>query len=914
MFDNTSGLEDLRTAVGALLAKHENPHTSETIRVLIRRISKSLLPEITDENVEQLARHFETIHDVAMDIGSILKDQTFEPWLESSRSTIDNYYWERYKKLLAEQEFSGQVIAALDNVTDRTLGLLENPTKNAPWDRRGLVMGHVQSGKTANYIGLICKAADAGYSVVIVIAGIHNNLRNQTQMRIDEGFIGYDSARILSSNNARARKIGVGRFNAERRPNTFTNSFRDFNHSTATSVGIPLANMKQPAVFVIKKNVNSLSNLIAWLTESNYRSGSSTISKPMLLIDDEADNASINIKKGEDEVSRINGLIRELLELFNRRCYIGYTATPFANIFIDPDSDDAMFGQDLFPRDFIVSLDPPTNYFGPTRLFLNESQRFIRNVNDNSDTLPLRHSMNHDLATLPSSLRIAVQTFIIARAIRIARGQRNEHNSMLVNASRFVAVQNQIRNEIHQFLEQLRSSIRIYGSTNPDTALKDPDMAALHDVFNTEYRQDCGMEWRDLQQYLWESVSAIVVKEVNNRSPESLDYSEHSRKGLNVIAVGGYSLSRGLTLRGLVISYFLRNSMMYDTLMQMGRWFGYRPEYEDLCRIWMPERAEGWYGHIAESVEELRDELRSMESVGATPMQFGLKVRSHPEALMVTARNKMGSSVPVKISIGLSNCFIETAILRRDAQSLLRNLRAAIALASNLRSIGRAPEDGEKVGKGDSSRLVRSVPVRLIVDFLGAFRNHEGSMHTDPGPLRRYIEKQVMGELREWDVLFFGVGGLPSESYRLVDSSLGFTLTCQRRTEGDNSDDRTLMITNKQRVASRGVERYGLTEDCIRDAERRYREEHRKDLRDGKKVNYPDRIFRRVRTKPLLVIHLLEVRKGEKRSVDQPVVAWSMSFPKATHSEERVEWWVNTTWVREQYLEEDEGEASGDDE
>lgn len=480
--------------------------------------------------------------------------------------------------------------------------------------------------------------------------------------------------------------------------------------------------------------------------------------------------------------------------------------------------------------------------------------------------------------------------------------------------ARRVAVQNQIRNEIHQFLEQLRSSIRIYGSTNPDTALKDPDMAALHDVFNTEYRQDCGMEWRDLQQYLWESVSAIVVKEVNNRSPGSLDYSEHSRKGLNVIAVGGYSLSRGLTLRGLVISYFLRNSMMYDTLMQMGRWFGYRPEYEDLCRIWMPERAEGWYGHIAESVEELRDELRSMESVGATPMQFGLKVRSHPEALMVTARNKMGSSVPVKISIGLSNCFIETAILRRDAQSLLRNLRAAIALASNLRSIGRAPEDGEKVGKGDSSRLVRSVPVRLIVDFLGAFRNHEGSMHTDPGPLRRYIEKQVMGELREWGVLFFGVGGLPSESYRLVDSSLGFTLTCQRRTEGDNSDDRTLMITNKQRVASRGVERYGLTEDCIRDAERRYREEHRKDLRDGKKVNYPDRIFRRVRTKPLLVIHLLEVRKGEKRSVDQPVVAWSMSFPKATHSEERVEWLVNTTWVREQYLEEDEDEASGDDE
>ncbi len=327
----TENLNNLETALTGLLAREINP-TPEKIRELIKQFRQIEIFNVDDETAERLARSFEVRHGVTMKIGAMLIDGEYEPWLDIARTEINPYYWKRYKQLLAEKSFSGQVIATLDNVTDRILGLLENPLKDGLWDRRGMVVGHVQSGKTANYIGLLCKAADAGYKLIVVIAGINNNLRNQTQMRIDEGFVGRDSARLLS--NRGDKFVGVGRFDKTRRPITFTNSVRDFNRIMATGVGVPLQNLSEPAVFVIKKNTNTLRNLLEWLREHSARSGGRTIDAPMLLIDDEADNASINIKHGKDEVSRINGQIRELLRMFERSCYIGYTATPFANIFI----------------------------------------------------------------------------------------------------------------------------------------------------------------------------------------------------------------------------------------------------------------------------------------------------------------------------------------------------------------------------------------------------------------------------------------------------------------------------------------------------------------------------------------------------------------------------------------------------
>ncbi|MGI6294464.1 MAG: Z1 domain-containing protein [Armatimonadota bacterium] len=900
-----NNLENLALAVESFLARERNP-TQEQIRDVINKFRVVDSCSVDDVEAEMLARDFEMRHGVTMTIGAMLTEHEYKPWLDSARAIIKPYYWDRYRKLLVEKRFTGQVIATLDNVTDRILGLLENPEKAGPWDRRGMVVGHVQSGKTANYTGVICKAADAGYKLIVVIAGIHNNLRNQTQLRIDEGFVGRDSARLLLKKGDRF--VGVGRFDRTRRPVTFTNSLRDFNKEMATSVGIPLQNLSEPAVFVIKKNSSTLRYLIEWFREHSADRDGRTVESPMLLIDDEADNASINIRHGKDEVSRINGQIRELLQLFDRSCYVGYTATPFANIFIDPETDDKMLGEDLFPRSFIVSLDPPSNYFGATKVFLDTPQAIVRHIDDNEDILPLKHTIDLEVVALPPSLMRAVRVFIIARAIRLARGHLTAHCSMLVNASRFTGVQRQIRNEIHSKLGYIQSSIRVNGALPAVQALKDPEIAALHEAWECEFAL-AGFTWEEIQSQLLAAAAPIKVVEVNSQSSGTLNYYDYESTGLNVIAVGGFSLSRGLTLEGLMVSYFLRNSMMYDTLMQMGRWFGYRPGYEDLCRIWMPEEAEGWYSHITESIEMLRDELRNMEAANATPEEFGLKVRGHPDTLIVTARNKMGSSEEVVVNIGLANNFIETAILRRDQASLDKNREAASRLAVRLEKAGRPVSSAEAVSGG---RLLTRVPVVLVLDFISEFRNHPGSMLTDPGPVRSYIDARRDGELMEWDILFASISRTDVDT--LVDSSLGVAINCQKRTAGKKSDARTLRITNKQRVSSRGVEKTGLSSEEAEKAERDYREQLANARGDESNLNYPDRIYRRVRKRPLLIIHLLDVTLEDgRRAHDKPVVAWSISFPGTDLEEKRVQYRVNTTWLRENYRDDnDEDEMGGD--
>ncbi len=904
------GLKNLESMVEVMLSKEALP-TPERIRELIAQLRQTpMCQDVGNDAAERLALEFEERHGVSMTIGSVLQEDDYEPWLPEAKREIDPYYWSRYRKLLSEKHFSGQVLAMQDEVTDRILGLLENPRKDGPWDRRGMVVGHVQSGKTANYTGVACKAADAGYRLIVIIAGIHNNLRNQTQSRVDEGLVGRDSARLMSNKGPSGdRYIGVGRFDRTRRPVTFTNSLRDFSKAMATSVGVPLENLNQPAVFVIKKNASTLKNLLEWLEEHNSQSGRKKISTPMLLIDDEADNASINVKHGKDEVSRINGQIRQLLQIFDRSCYIGYTATPFANIFIDPETEDEMRGADLFPKDFIVSLDPPSNYMGSDRVFLDETDRFIRHISDNEDLLPIRHKKDHVIVGLPESLKTAIRTFAVARAIRLSRGQNREHCSMLVNSSRFTEVQRQLRNEIHNFVDDLKASIRVNGGLPGEKAVRDPEIAALRRVFLEEFDAECGFDWGEIQPLLFESLAPIVVVEVNSRSSGGLNYAEYSQHGLNVIAVGGFSLSRGLTLEGLMVSYFLRNSMMYDTLMQMGRWFGYRPGYEDLCRIWMPEEAEGWYAHISESIEELRDELRSMEAANATPVEFGLKVRSHPDTLVVTARNKMGSGEKVVVSIGLANKFVETAILHADETHQKANRRVAVAFAETTRALGCGPESGDDVSGG---RLVQGVPAQPVIDFVSHFRNHPGSMLTDSGPIRNYIEARAAGELAEWDVLFTSTRDQGERS--LKDKSLGIPINCQRRSKGAGSDARTLRVTSRQRVASRGVEKTGLTEEQIAAAQRRYREE--KGFPGGEKgINYPDRIYRAVRPRPLLIIHLLAIGGDEEDlSGGEPVVAWSISFPTTETDQQKVEYVVNTTWLQENYGQDlEEEEMAGDD-
>ena len=654
----------------------------DELRVLIRTLNTLVAGGVVEaEDLEKLARSIETRYSISMGMGAIVDDGNFEPWLDTAKKDIDPFYWKRYQKLLVKNGLPQDVVTKLDYVTDQILGRLGDPNKNSEWDRRGMVVGHVQSGKTANYAGLICKAADAGYRLIIVIAGIHNNLRNQTQERIDEGFIGRDTGRMATGSN-KSKIIGVGEFEDDRVPVSLTTAFADFNKSTANNNKSQIGSYNVPVVLVIKKNYNTLRNLIDWLKENSAKGDAEMIDQPMLLIDDEADNASINTKFGKQAVTTINGQIRDLLGAFHRSCYIGYTATPFANIFIDPEQDHEMHGEDLFPKHFIIGLDAPSNYFGGKKVFIDGvpdegEPEFLRFVDDNEDCLPMAHKIDQPINELPQSLHVALAAFLLARTIRNLRGQSDKHSSMLVNASRFTGVQGLLRNRLHEALQKIIDSLRVNGAL-ANAAHDDPEISNLYAVWLEEFS---GLEftWSEVQAALLDAVASAKVVEVNS-SANGLDYTT---KGQTIIAIGGYSLSRGLTLEGLTTTWFLRNTAMYDTLMQMGRWFGYRPDYEDVCRIWMPRSAVSWYSHIAKATDELHLELRNMEKAKLTPGEFGLAVRSHPSALLVTARNKVGSGTKT-IAVGLSSQFVETARLDVSTKALEGNRMAASTLIQAL--------------------------------------------------------------------------------------------------------------------------------------------------------------------------------------------------------------------------------------
>ena len=300
----------------------------------------------------------------------------------------------------------------------------------------------MQSGKTANYTGLIARAADAGYKFIVVIAGIHNNLRKQTQERIDEAFIG------RSSDPEDRRIIGVGLDHGYPHPVTLTNINEDFNKNTATKSGWKINDFSKPIILIIKKNVTTLSALHKWLKDLNAKGDGRISDVPMLLIDDEADNASINTNKEDLDPTRTNAMIRRILRLFAKSCYVGYTATPspISSSIRMPIDDDVR--DELFPRDFIYCLDAPTTYFGAEKVFLDEetSQSIVRAYR----RLRRFHS-SHPQARptrsteLPPSLYRALDEFIVARAIRNLRGQTNKHCSMMINVSRFVPVQKAVR-------------------------------------------------------------------------------------------------------------------------------------------------------------------------------------------------------------------------------------------------------------------------------------------------------------------------------------------------------------------------------------------------------------------------------------------------------------------------------------
>jgi hypothetical protein len=517
-----------------------------------------------------------------MEMGQTLKsEEDHEQWLAGRRGVIDPFYWERYRQMLLRGGWSPLVAATLDRSTEELLDLLGDPAKTQPWKRRGLVVGDVQSGKTASYAALICKAADAGYRMVILLTGTLENVRRQTQERLDAAFVKFDSRDFLTTGQiGRKTHIGVGLIDGRRDGIVFTSRDHDFRKVTASALNISLEVVKEPVLVVTKKNKSVLQRLAAWLRARNAdREG--RIDVPLLLIDDEADNASINTRQDPGEATAINRAIRDLLGMFRRSSYVGFTATPFANIFIDPASTDDMLGDDLFPRDFIHVLEAPTNYLGMNALFggadpeasdsseADLTSTVVRTIDDKEEWLPATHKKDADFHGLPDTLRHALRCFLLATAVRDLRAAGGVagrgggiHRSMLVNVSRFTDVQNRVAGTLHLELEEIRRAVRLYGALPPqEAAARSPEITGLAEVFGYEFGGS-GFAWPTVLSALHQAIAPVAVQPVNQTTgAASLDYAQvETPPGRRVVAVGGNSLSRGLTLEGLSTSYFLRNA------------------------------------------------------------------------------------------------------------------------------------------------------------------------------------------------------------------------------------------------------------------------------------------------------------------------------------------------------------------
>ena len=905
-----------------LLLQEAASITEPVIHRHIENVEKMLGAKV--ENAEKLVRELMSKFNVWVDgNAAVLTDEkNHVVWLPDKKAEIKWHFWKRYKNYLRINEgFSRDVVNKLDTITDRIIGLLEDPERKGYWDRRGMVMGQVQSGKTANYTGLICKAADAGYKVIIVLAGMHNDLRSQTQIRLDIGFLGRDTRKTLDFSRE-GQRIGVGAVKGFVDPavHSLTSSADDGDFKTNVARNIlHRIDGEDPVILVVKKNATVLRNVLAWLENFIEKDSGQKVIKnnPIFVIDDEADNASVdgraarrdefgNMLEDEDP-TKINRQIRRLLNIFQQVSYVGYTATPFANIFIypkDKNAEEKEWGEDLFPKSFIINLPTPDNYVGPCEVFgiekdagpgLEEKEGLpiVRIIDDFSGFMPEIHKKDHQVPKeIPDSLEKAMKCFILSCAARIARGQEKEHNSMLVHVTRYTAVQKQIVDLLNEKLTYLRNCIELDPKTENKGGIREykelwesdyvPATKEVKNKFNDPVIV-C-TPWKEIEKLLFKAASKIQVKEINGESGDVLDYVNHPN-GLSVIAVGGDRLSRGLTLYGLTISYYLRASKMYDTLMQMGRWFGYRPGYVDLCRLFTSYDLFEWYQYIASATEELRGELDRMEKARATPEEFGLRVRNHPGVLQVTATNKIRSGIKMTVTFADSLC--ETVHFKKDRKITENNFRH---IENWLISLGKHTE----VKKG--SYLWRNVSGEKINDMLELFIVHPLCMRADPKRLKQYIQSQLKrNELTYWTVALISITRTENK-HQICGIETGLS----NRGNVSSTEDRYSL--SKNHLISRRDEYIDLNDEEYNEALENSITAWR--VSGSKKSPIPTEpsgpFIRAVRNKAsgLLLIYLLDLNDPIFKELAVP--GYAISFP-ASKTAGEIEYVVNTNYWRQNY-------------
>jgi hypothetical protein len=674
-------------------------------------------PEFTNNQLDDLIEKIITRTKSRVNRGGAL-DKTIigkkVSWLDDERQTSIGWkndeeiktYRQRYFRYL--KKYKNRSTEDLDKTESSTLRVLQNignPHGKDEYRSRGLVIGPVQGGKTEHFNGVVASAFDAGYHLVIVLSGIMEDLRKQTHKRIINDVLGrtenakkFGATLIENFGPQQGHKKGVDHITV------LTNSANDFNIS-AGNTDHDLSTSK--TLIICKKNGGILKRVLLYLAN---QAGSNNDEIPILIIDDEADNASLNNNslRGETLASLINKRIRAILKLFSKSAYIGYTASPFANILqhrernrevefdrinVNGTNQDFKVCDGLFPTNFIELITPPPTYIGLKHLFrtnedstkkiepifgkiiTDELEIFPRRV-DRETGCPITERNETDemkrksrAATkddmypkeLPESLKDAVYCFILATAIRKTRVKSMQetdfhqpHNTMLIHVSRFINWQTEtkklIANLVSRISERLHHEPRnrsngIYEILERkfDSYFASSMTVGMREFLDDNYLDDymSPVTFDNIKSLLPSTVDEIECVALNSYTKDSLEYdsltNEQSKSPKTYIAIGGNRLSRGFTLEGLSICYFIRDSNFADTLLQMGRWFGYRIGYLDCCKLFLTEDAIDKFNSISLTVEDLEDEIDdlSRDSSGS-PDKYALKVATHPRVIKLT--------------------------------------------------------------------------------------------------------------------------------------------------------------------------------------------------------------------------------------------------------------------------------------
>ena len=788
------------------------------------------------------------------------------------------YYWPTLRTyLLGYKNWSSSTVRSLDETTDRVLGQMMNPAVDQ-FDIRGLVIGYVQSGKTANFSALIAKSADIGYRLIIVLSGIDNGLRRQTQIRLDKELTGYSDGR---SDSVPIPPMGQQwhKFTTEE----FDGDFRPGNANYGALQGT------QPVLLVIKKNGSVLRRLHSWI-DSAPEDVRRTL--PVLVIDDEADQASIDTRgsyqlEGEplpddyEEPTTINRLIRDLLRKFQRKAYVAYTATPFANILIPHNTYDPNYEYDLYPKDFIIDLPKPDGYFGAEEQF----GRYDDNSNDYTTGLDIiRIVPDSELeilkhgGKLPATLENAMLDFVLAGSARAHRrdteGDGDCPDTMLLHGSHLILQQIELAKLVEQRFSEFRDEWRYQrnqGIYQRMRCLWDqefrPVTLATHPDLDESFNQ--------IERFIGPFFEAVQVRVINSQTGEMLDYEREPF--MKTIAVGGNRLSRGLTLEGLLTNYFFRSSAMYDTLMQMGRWFGFKPGYEDLTRIFMTSDLSSWFSNLALVEYEIRQDIKMYESLSITPMELGTRILRHP-AMLVTNRLKQRFSQNIIVEQSYSSQVLQTIRFPFQKPDVLNNM-----LEENLNSTrGFISKLGSPSWKNQIP-IWQGIPVEKIMEFIGNFSiDLEIARNISPDLLLSYIEKQSeLNELTTWTV---AIRGRENEEPTLgsIDVGLKHMIPMISRNRLLSDPDSLGIITNP------GDEEIGLNEEQLERSA-----QLQKSI--GLTANPISRLVRPP-TEGLLLIYPISrfsgheklPRKTRRRIYDNPndpmnkdVICYAISFPKS---------------------------------